>query len=100
MLDVNHWFVWQQLLIERLDEYVEDSRLISTSPCVAHVPAPMKSVHCKPLFFDLALNHIAFPSLEHKVETSKKKQQQQQGVGGSGGLTGLVSRWWGLGGNN
>ncbi|KAK4306411.1 hypothetical protein Pmani_021767 [Petrolisthes manimaculis] len=93
----------KKLLIDRLDEYVEDSRLTGTNPYVATVPTPMKSVHCKPLFFDLALNHISFPSLEHKVETSKKKQQQQQHqqeAAPGGGLTGLVSRWWGMGGNN
>ncbi|XP_071527965.1 signal recognition particle subunit SRP68 [Panulirus ornatus] len=80
----------KKLLIDRLDEYVEDSSLTSNNPCVAQVPSPMTSVPCKPLFFDLALNHIDFPSLDDKIETKK----QAAGVG-VGGLTGLVKGFWG-----
>lgn len=50
----------------------------------------MTSVPCKPLFFDLALNHIDFPSLDDKIET--KKQAAGPAVGG---LTGLVKGLWG-----
>ena len=79
-----------QLLIDRLDQYVEDASLTSSSPRVAQVPPPMTSVSCKPLFFDLALNHVEFPSLDDKTETKK-----QAAAGVSGGLTGLVKGLWG-----
>lgn len=80
-----------KLLIDRLDEYVEDPSLTSSSPQVAQVPPPMTSVSCKPLFFDLALNHVDFPSLDDKIETKKQPAQ------GTGGLTGLVKGLWGWG---
>ncbi|XP_063853403.1 signal recognition particle subunit SRP68-like [Scylla paramamosain] len=80
-----------KLLIERLDEYIEDPSLTSSSPQVAQVPPPMTSVPCKPLFFDLALNHIEFPSLDDKIEN--KKTNAPAGV--TSGLTGLVKGLWG-----
>lgn len=80
------------MLINRLDEYVEDPGLISNHPSIAQVPPHMLSVPCKPLFFDLALNHIDFPSLDDKIETKK-----QAPAAASGGLTGLVKGLWGWG---
>ena len=67
-----------QPLSERMDEFI----LIPPSQKVMLAPLPpdYQAIPCKPLFFDLALNHIEFPSLEDKVE---KK------VGG-GGLTGFM----------
>lgn len=51
---------------------------------LAPMPPDYQALPCKPLFFDLALNHVAFPSLAHRAE---KKQ---------GGITGLVKGWiWG-----
>lgn len=80
----------KKMLVDRLDEYIEDPSLTSNNPCVAQVPSPMTSVPCKPLFFDLALNHVEFPSLEDKIESKK------QAAGASvGGLTGLVKGLWG-----
>ncbi|XP_064096539.1 signal recognition particle subunit SRP68-like [Macrobrachium nipponense] len=70
----------KKMLIERLDEYIEDSSLTSKHPNVAQVPSPMTSVPCKPLFFDLALNYIEFPSLDDKVEA--KKQTPAAAAGG------------------
>ncbi|KAK7007749.1 signal recognition particle subunit srp68, partial [Halocaridina rubra] len=82
----------KKMLIDRLDEYIEDSSLTSKHPNVAQVPSPMTSVPCKPLFFDLALNYVEFPSLEDKVETKKR-----QPAAAGGGLTGLVKGLWGWG---
>lgn len=82
----------KKMLINRLDEYVEDPGLISNHPSIAQVPPHMLSVPCKPLFFDLALNHIDFPSLDDKIETKK-----QAPAAASGGLTGLVKGLWGWG---
>uniref|UniRef100_T1J1Y0 Signal recognition particle subunit SRP68 n=1 Tax=Strigamia maritima TaxID=126957 RepID=T1J1Y0_STRMM len=75
-------------LYERLDEYYEDQNLVSKQPNIAPFPPDFKAVACKPLFFDLALNHVEFPSFNDRVE-------QKKGVG----LTGMVKGWlWG-GGN-
>ena len=51
---------------------------------LASLPPDYQALPCKPLFFDLALNHVEFPSLAHQAE---KKP---------GGITGLVKGWiWG-----
>ncbi|KAK1162373.1 signal recognition particle subunit SRP68 [Acipenser oxyrinchus oxyrinchus] len=47
---------------------------------------PSSSQSCKPLFFDLALNHVAFPPLDDKVEQK-----------GKGGLTGYIKGIFGFG---
>jgi len=79
----------KKLLIDRMDEYLEDSSLTGPNPLVATVPPPMTPVPCKPLFFDLAFNNINFPSLEDKIE--KKKEAPA-----AGGILGGVKGWlWG-----
>jgi len=72
----------------RLDEFVEDPSLTSGSPNVIKVPPTMAPVPCKPLFFDLALNHVSFPSLAENMESKKS----------SSGITGFVKGLWGWGG--
>lgn len=49
----------------------------------------MTPVSCKPLFFDLALNHISFPSLAENMESKKAA---------GAGLTGFVKGFLGWGG--
>ncbi|RZF44650.1 hypothetical protein LSTR_LSTR000602 [Laodelphax striatellus] len=77
-------------LFERLEEYCEDSSLVNGSaPNVVRLPPDMKPIPCKPLFFDLALNLVEFPSLDDKLDVSAKK-------GGSAGITGFVKGFlWG-----
>ncbi|PVD38591.1 hypothetical protein C0Q70_01207 [Pomacea canaliculata] len=76
-------------LEDRLDEYVEDKSLTGKKPFVASFPPDFEPIPCRPLFFDLALNHVGFPSLEDKLEQGQKK------VAG-GGITGFVKGWlWG-----
>ncbi|RNA32885.1 signal recognition particle subunit SRP68 [Brachionus plicatilis] len=65
-------------LTDRLDIYLEDSSLC-TQANVARLALNFEPVQCKPLFFDLALNHLELPNLEDKIE---QKQQSQQGVKG------------------
>lgn len=67
-------------LSDRLDEYVEDPRLSTKKAELVQFPPEFQPIPCKPLFFDLALSHVTFPSLEDKIE--QKKQ--------AGGITGLV----------
>lgn len=73
-----------QLLVDRLDTYLEDKSLTTSKPRIAAFPPPFEPIPCKPLFFDLALNHIEFPSLDDVVDTKKGQ-----------GLTGFVKGWLG-----
>uniref|UniRef100_A0A2L2Y0W4 Signal recognition particle subunit SRP68 n=1 Tax=Parasteatoda tepidariorum TaxID=114398 RepID=A0A2L2Y0W4_PARTP len=70
-------------LTERLDEYLEDSSLVSQQPKITQFPPDFKPIPCKPLFFDLALNQVEFPSLEDRIEQKK------------GGITNFVRGWLG-----
>jgi signal recognition particle subunit SRP68 len=69
-------------LFERLDQYKEDPTLNSRNPNVYKLTPEMEAIPCKPLFFDLALNFIEFPSLEDKVESPGKKGGQPAGISG------------------
>ena len=76
-------------LSDRLDDYVDDPSLLSKKPNLVPFPPDFEPIPAKPLFFDLALSHVEFPSLDDKLE------QKKQG----GGITGLVKGWGGwLGG--
>lgn len=73
-------------LIERLDQYAEDSSLTSKKAKLVPFPPDFKPIPCRPLFFDLALNHIDMPSLDSKLEQKKA----------ASGITGMVKGWlWG-----
>ncbi|CAL1278923.1 unnamed protein product [Larinioides sclopetarius] len=74
----------KKLLMERLDEYVEDPTLVSQQPRIAKFPPDFQPIPCKPLFFDLALNQIEFPSLDDRIEQKK-----------GGGITNFVRGWLG-----
>jgi len=67
-----------------LDTYHEDSGLLSGASSLAQFPPQFRPIPCKPLFFDLALNHISFPSLDAEKADSK-----------AGGITGFVKGWLG-----
>lgn len=58
-------------LSERLDVYHKDQSLVSKKPNVTTFPPEFQPIPCKPLFFDLALNQVEFPSLAERVETKK-----------------------------
>jgi len=76
-------------LYERLHEYREDSALLTKQPNVYKLPPPMRSIPCKPLFFDLAFNMVEFPDLSNKMGDQAKR--------GQAGLTGFVKGLWGWG---
>ncbi|KAG5339267.1 SRP68 protein, partial [Acromyrmex charruanus] len=76
-------------LYERLHEYREDPALLTKQPNVYKLPPPMRSIPCKPLFFDLAFNMVEFPDLSHKMGDQAKR--------GQAGLTGFVKGLWGWG---
>lgn len=75
-------------MIDKLDYYVEDKTVTTKKPNLINFPPDFEPIPCRPLFFDLALNHIDFPSLEDKLEQKKA----------AGGITGMVKGWfWGGG---
>ncbi|XP_063961502.1 signal recognition particle subunit SRP68-like [Lytechinus pictus] len=75
---------------ERLGDYRPASEVDPAKPNLVAFPPPFKPVPCKPLFFDIALNHLEFPSLEEKLETNKAANAK-------GGIGGFLSGWWGGG---
>ena len=75
-------------LVDRLDEYYEDVDMLKGKPNLVNFPPDFSPIPCKPLFFDIALNHVEFPSLDHKLESGGA-------AGGAGGLSGWLWGWAG-----
>ncbi|XP_069386482.1 signal recognition particle subunit SRP68 [Paralichthys olivaceus] len=73
-------------LCERLETFRLDTTLVGKHPNLVQFPPDFQPIPCKPLFFDLALNHVAFPPLDDKVEQK-----------GKGGLTGYIKGIFGFG---
>lgn len=73
-------------LCDRLETFRLDPALLGKQPNLVHFPPGFQPIPCKPLFFDLALNHVAFPPLDDKVEQK-----------GKGGLTGYIKGIFGFG---
>jgi len=73
-------------LVDRLDEYYEDVDMLKGKPNLVNFPPDFSPIPCKPLFFDIALNHVEFPSLDHKLESGGA-------AGGAGGLSGWLWGW-------
>ncbi|GCB80268.1 hypothetical protein scyTo_0016144 [Scyliorhinus torazame] len=72
-------------LRECLDVFRIDPSLVTKHANLVRFPPEFQPIPCKPLFFDLALNHAAFPDLEDKVEQK-----------GKGGLTGYIKGFFGF----
>ena len=72
------WFDFQPL-VERFETFCLDPSLVTKQANLVHFPPGFQPIPCKPLFFDLALNHVAFPPLEDKLEQKAKS-----------GLTGYI----------
>ncbi|XP_033159318.1 signal recognition particle subunit SRP68 [Drosophila mauritiana] len=79
-------------LYERLSLYKEDQSLHTKTPNVFKLTPDMEPIPCKPIFFDLAMTYVEFPSLEDKLESPGKK---------GASITGFVKGFlgWGGGGN-
>uniref|UniRef100_A0A3P9L7S4 Signal recognition particle subunit SRP68 n=1 Tax=Oryzias latipes TaxID=8090 RepID=A0A3P9L7S4_ORYLA len=75
-----------QPLCEHLETFRIDSTLVGKHPNLVPFPPDFQPIPCKPLFFDLALNHVTFPPLDDKVEQK-----------GKGGLTGYIKGIFGFG---
>jgi len=74
-----------QVLTEKLDIY-QEYQTIPKRPNLIEFPPQPQPLPCKPLFFDLALNHIDLPDLDDRME--KKRE--------AGGISGFVKGWlWG-----
>ncbi|KAM4663077.1 signal recognition particle subunit SRP68 [Discoglossus pictus] len=72
-------------LSERFDSFSLDAALVSKHANLVRFPPDFQPIPCKPLFFDLALNHVMFPSLEDKLEQKSKS-----------GLTGYIKGIFGF----
>ncbi|XP_067860481.1 signal recognition particle subunit SRP68 [Heptranchias perlo] len=72
-------------LRECLDVFRIEPSLVTKHANLVRFPPDFQPIPCKPLFFDLALNHAAFPPLEDKVEQK-----------GKGGLTGYIKGFFGF----
>lgn len=85
-----------QPLLDRLESYAEDPSLANprkapgAQPFIS-LPPDFEPIAAKPVFFDLANNHIDFPSLDDLAEPSASAAQ------GGGGITGFVKGWMGWG---
>ncbi|CAB3223955.1 unnamed protein product [Arctia plantaginis] len=77
-------------LVDRLDEYREDTQVLTKNPNIYKMPPSMDAIPCKPLFFDLACNFVEFPNLDDKTGAADSKKQ-------GAGLTGLVKGFLGWG---
>lgn len=77
-------------LVERLDEFREDSQVLTKNPNIYKLPPSMEPIPCKPLFFDLACNFLEFPNLDDKTGAADNKKQ-------GAGITGLVKGFLGWG---
>uniref|UniRef100_A0A8D2LLR8 Signal recognition particle subunit SRP68 n=2 Tax=Varanus komodoensis TaxID=61221 RepID=A0A8D2LLR8_VARKO len=72
-------------LSERFETFCLDPSLVSKQASLVHFPPEFQPIPCKPLFFDLALNHVTFPPLEDKVDQKAKS-----------GLTGYIKGIFGF----
>lgn len=78
-------------LVDRMDTYYEDPSLTSKNPNVIKLPLSFEPVPCKPIFFDLALNHLELPSYDDKIG-GKDSQEPKAGV------KGFIKNMFGFGG--
>ncbi|PNJ88001.1 SRP68 isoform 1 [Pongo abelii] len=72
-------------LVERFETFCLDPSLVTRQANLVHFPPGFQPVPCKPLSFDLALSHVAFPPLEDKLEQKTKS-----------GLTGYIKGIFGF----
>ena len=75
-------------LVDRLDQYYEDPEMLKGKPNLVKFPPEFSPIACKPLFYDIALYHVEFPSLDEKLDSGS--------AAGAGGLSGWLGGWgWG-----
>merc|ERR1719283_104224 len=68
-------------LVSRLDTYYEDPNLVKGKAQLVNFPPEFAAIPCKPLFYDLALYHVAMPSLEDKLNKGKGAEAGGAGLG-------------------
>uniref|UniRef100_A0A915IZ08 Signal recognition particle subunit SRP68 n=1 Tax=Romanomermis culicivorax TaxID=13658 RepID=A0A915IZ08_ROMCU len=75
---------------------------------LTRMPPDFLPMPCKPLFFDLALNHLKFPSLESKMESTQQQESnakksvinKQNESQDNKGIGGFMKGWFWGGGKN
>lgn len=82
---ISHFYQLLQPLIQQLNTFNFDPEILSGNVALTPLAPEYRAVPCKPLFFDLALNHIRFPNLDEEINANAPKA----------GLTGMVKGWLG-----
>lgn len=75
-------------LSRRLDVYHQDKAMAEKKPNLAEFPPPFQPIPCKPLYFDVAREHIDFPDLSAKLNQGGQDGQGGQKQGWLGGWLG------------
>lgn len=78
-------------LIERMDEFRDESQILSKKPNLVQLPPVMEPIPCRPLFFDVASNMFRFPDISEELEQEERKAK-------GAGMTGFVKGLFGWGG--
>ena len=60
--------------------FLQDPDVAKGKSALMHFPPEFESIPCKPLFFDLAINHLEMPALESKL--GGQEEGQKAGLGG------------------
>eukprot|EP00045_Choanoeca_perplexa_P006085 m.51757 g.51757 ORF g.51757 m.51757 type:complete len:596 (+) comp13457_c0_seq1:34-1821(+) len=60
-------------------EHYDDSASVLNKP-IAAIPPPMQTIQCKPLVFDLAVDHVTFPSLKERTKAQASAAEAVTGV--------------------
>jgi signal recognition particle subunit SRP68 len=79
-------------LIDRLDLYYEDPDLATGKANLVPFPPAFTPIPCKPLFFDLAQEHLSFPNIDDKMAPPGQAGAQGAGGGWLGGWLGWGSK--------
>ncbi|KAF6206612.1 hypothetical protein GE061_017848 [Apolygus lucorum] len=58
-------------LIDSLDVYCEDPKLASKNASIIRLPPDMQPIPAKPLYFDVAMNHLTLPSVDSVLDAKK-----------------------------
>eukprot|EP00039_Didymoeca_costata_P019492 m.337748 g.337748 ORF g.337748 m.337748 type:complete len:607 (-) comp18223_c0_seq1:172-1992(-) len=80
-------------LVQQLDQFDAGYATNLQKSNLVEFPPEFEPVPCKPLFFDLAGNHIKFPSLAERVE--KIQAEQASAMGAVAGMFSGISKWFG-----
>ncbi|RUS26316.1 hypothetical protein BC938DRAFT_470922 [Jimgerdemannia flammicorona] len=83
-------------LIDRLNTYPTNLPTLKSHPNVPRLvdfPPAFRPIPAKPLFFDIAFNHVEYPN--SLLDRAGKPQQTTSATGVTSGLSKMLGGWWG-----